>query len=414
MSQHDVKRGSSASDHHKKREKNTNNNNKKNVDKSSLIEILQSFGIIVKTRINFHDRKKRENLDQQLLEQFMNSRNYAPVVSDGSNDHEGLMEQSIQEGKVMPNGHDHVVNIKRSKIIIRFKCGFDHTKSFDLEKNDCNSLDEVKNNFNMGNERMKKETFYSIIGAERKNTNVMHIEFDLKFDSILEIVKYLNISDCKNVNLMLENEILSRLVDILDVDQEKKQVYIKLKTFDTTSSTTNLVHYFLMGKLDGTETCFMLDVTYINCYARNLTTIDQIYQYYTPGFLRSRIYSKNNSNTFQDCKDVGIYRVLIGCFFYGMTTSSGGVHMKSSRVHPFDIIYSKFKPKILECPYQGGGYGLIVQNIAEFHRYHGAYSRDSYGGIIDTGFYKFELKSLCKLYNSRPLSFTREFYHFSL
>ncbi|EFC46562.1 predicted protein [Naegleria gruberi] len=368
--------------------------NQKNLN-ISLIEILQSFGIIVKTRINYHNRRKREDFEQQFLEELMNNKwNYEPILDQSNLEKVSEMEEQVLNGNLHTGTYSddaYLVNIKRSKIIIRFKCDLDHNEN----KKDSNRID-------ITNEKLQKDFFNSIINVKRKDVNVFHINLDLKFDSIIEIVNYLNISNLSSENLMLENEILSRLVEILDVDHEKKQVYIKLKTFDTTDnkSKTNLSNFFLIGKIDGTDSCFMLDMTYHHYTDRQLKTIDSIYKFYTPESLKRRIYSKGIPNAFHDCKEIGIYRVLIGCFFSCLTDRSG---VGNSKPRPYDHINNRFNPKIIlndNC--------IIISELANPWR------SDYAGGIIETGFYNFKLPAFCKFDNVKRLDFRREVYHFSL
>ncbi|EFC42790.1 predicted protein [Naegleria gruberi] len=295
---------------------------------SSLIEILQSFGIIVKTKVNFHDRRKVQSLEQQFTEHYMNES--LLILDEPNEDHFEEINHQIVNGNLYSVGYrknQFFVNIKKSKLLIRFKCDFDHSGLFD-------KVDDFFSD--KSTEMVKKEMFYSIVNSERKNTNVMHIEFDLKFDSFVEIVKYLNISESRIGDFMLENEILSRLVEILDVDQEKKQVYIKLKAFGI-DATANVSSYYLMGKIDGSQSCFMLDLSYYMDRNPNLSTIDSIYRFFTPIHIKNRIYDKGTPSTFHDCKNIGIYRVLIGYFFCAMTDSDAGKHVKRNNIHPYDI-----------------------------------------------------------------------------
>ncbi|EFC36813.1 predicted protein [Naegleria gruberi] len=386
-------------EHHKEKQHENHSRSSSSAKSSSLLEILQSFGIIVKTKVYFHDRRRIANLEERLLEL---KHKINPKLEGANDDLE--LENQTRNGNILisSNPLEYFTNIKRSKIVIRFKCDFDH-KSI---------VKDVKTNvdFNVASENKRNLMFNSYTNQERKNTNVMHIEFDLKFDSIVDVVKYLNIAECKNVNLMLENEILSRLVEILDVDNEKKQLYIKLKTFDT-NSTTNLCNYFLMGKIDGSNSCFMLDLT--RHFTSNLKTIDSIYRHFTPNLLKNRIYDKHNTNTFHDCKDVGIYRVLIGCFFYGITDSSAGWYIKRTQIHPYNILKARVSPEIMNT---GESFSIIVEKTCHHSQTpfssNLAYSTNV-SGIVDVGFYKFELKSICG-YHFGDLDFKREVYHFSL
>ena len=361
------------------------------VDSSSLLEILKSFGIIVKTKVNFCGQK--QDFEHQLKECFMDKQNYEPII-EGTNE-DFRLENEFYNGSLYSTIYnDNSIYTKQSKIIIRFKCDFDHLNRIE------------KQSFNKANKSTRGDIFKKIVKTDRKNANMIRIEFDLKFNSITEIVKYLNLSSSK---IILENEILSRLVDVLDVDPEKKQVYIKLKTFDS-CKTTNLTSYLLMGKIDGSNSCFMLDLTNLK-HSYNLLTIDQIYRHFTPKKLKGRIYNKGNPSTFHDCKEIGVHRVLIGCFFVCMTDTLAGIYTKREKLRVIES--STFSPDIVDTKKTTSTFEMIAEHTTTFDYFY--YDHSYYGGIIDTGYYKFELKSPCRFYcDYGDLKFRREFYHFSL
>lgn len=206
--------------------------------------------------------------------------------------------------------------------------------------------------------------------------------------------------------MSVEEEILSRFVEILDVDYERKHVFIRLKSFIEKRSN-NPSCYFLMGKIDGTDSCFILNMTETFKQNRHLKKINQIYQHFTPEPFKERIYKSGKPNLKHDCKEVGIYRFCIGNFLHCITTN---VSSNSSVIYPHDPCCERKYPHVLR--YNSKDYcGDIL--VSEMYWTRGYDHGTSYGGRIDTGFYTIDSIPLCRLVFTLPSnSFYPEIYHF--
>ena len=126
-------------------------------------------------------------------------------------------------------------------------------------------------------------------------------------------------------------DLVNRYVNILDVDKERKHVYVEVKNFtdlfvDNTDNT-NHVSYYLMGKIDD-RNCFMMNLT--NIYnvdegslktVKHCHTINDIYRY-SNKYPKCDKMGKDGKKTCQSDNSY-IKRKAITCFITENPTRGG-------------------------------------------------------------------------------------------
>ena len=134
----------------------------------------------------------------------------------------------------------------------------------------------------------------------------------------------------------VENQILDKYIEILDVDNERKHVYIRIKKVFTPEDEDQLknassFNYYLMGKIDQSQHAFLMDLSELTeNRGTPFKNIDAIYNSCCLKKVKNRYYKtgKDGKTTFDHNADCSIKRVLIGAFFIATTRSSHTRHIR--------------------------------------------------------------------------------------
>ncbi|KAG2393673.1 hypothetical protein C9374_007204 [Naegleria lovaniensis] len=343
-------------------------------ESNKLIPILKSFGI---------------QIEMDLKLSFGNSE------SSGLNLQQEFLQRTEHESYKYKKGT--MESIRSNNICrIYFQCR-DHLKAYHVDMND--------------------QDFYSNNRYDRVNESVNTIQICIHgfFKSMRDLLAcpwYANKSK-------LEEEIINGSVEILDIDYSRKHVLIRLKN-ELTEKHDSPEHdengkqqeaILMLGKIDHSNHAFLFNVTQMSERINDgklshFRKIENIYELSVPKILKNRCcrVGKDGKKEMKDVvTDVGIRRVLIGCFFSSMTTTA---------IHRY--CYTRGKKD-----FRGRNYNIPSFICSPKERYCGVFisasgvNGERYSGVIDCGYYKFELKSWSfALPNNNVLeSFTSYFIH---
>ncbi|KAG2374571.1 hypothetical protein C9374_010590 [Naegleria lovaniensis] len=244
----------------------------------SLISLLSCFGVKVNLRpIKFaiqqtKDKPTRSTV-QQIKEQLQISSNDHPI-------------------SITKNLHDELFRIKFSTASIGHYHSSRDYLTLELYKQIETSLE-------------KSEPI-----------DVMTIEIEFLKASPSDLLKYFSSTSTQSI----EEQLLNQLVEILDVDEKRKHVYIRIRR-DCNHNTSEIFdpidyRYLLMGKIDSSNHAFLFDVSGFSQNDKTVPkSVDHLYELCTPANVRNKSFQSDDNN------DCGIQRILIGCFLTSMTTT---------------------------------------------------------------------------------------------
>lgn len=270
---------------------------------------------------------------------------------------------------------------ENNTICIKFTCASDHMR--------------VLNEHYMQNLNTTVKDYVKTFRCELPSVDIDLIYIDIDIYST-EITKSLALFSTVS-GIPIEEELLNQCVEIIDVDKVKKQVLFRMKsniqTDNNSSNKEDEFQYLLMGKIDGTNHAFILKLN-----DRKWKSVSSLYEYFTPQEYKNRCINigLDGTKNCDDSSDCGIRRVLIGCFFSSLTTSSISRYGTFSGRKEF----KNFTPlKISEPIYRSNNLAILTEFV-----YKNPYSRAPndinyrYTGVFDVGYYKGELKNFCSVW----------------
>ena len=190
----------------------------------------------------------------------------------------------------------------------------------------------------------------------------------------------------------VEHKLLDKYIEILDVDHERKHVYIRIKkTINTQDENALTYSYYLMGKNDQSQHAFLLDLgEVIEGRGTPFKNIDSIYHSYCMKSVKNRYYKtgKDGKTTFDKNADCSIKRVLIGAYFISTTTTGHPMRHYHFYTRRRCLSFKKDSDKVtysLVTP-RATNEGVTISCVNE------TYHHGEYGGIVSLGYYQLKLQ----------------------
>ena len=200
----------------------------------------------------------------------------------------------------------------------------------------------------------------------------------------------------------VEHKILDKYIEILDVDNDRKHVYVRIKkkiAIDDEDELSNAFtySYYLMGKIDQSQHAFLLDLGEIIEYRGTpFKNIDSIYNSFCMKTVKNRYYKtgKDGKTTFDKNADCSIKRVLIGAYFIATTTPGHPTrpyHLYTRRRCLNFKTDSEKVANFLVTP-RAINEGVTISCLNETNHY------EEYGGIVSLGYYQMKLHVIHKFH----------------
>ncbi|EFC47253.1 predicted protein [Naegleria gruberi] len=174
----------------------------------------------------------------------------------------------------------------------------------------------------------------------------------------------------------IQENILNKYVQIIDVDAQRKQVYFKIKTGIEKNDGTGLFErYVIIGKFDSTNYGFIFDMS--NYTSSPPKSIEKMYKDNTPNNYKKKCKASQSGGgtKYQDNKDIGIKR--IGYSGFVISNTDHKLRLKRDTRCRRDVTSERNIPLSLTTPVNKT-YGLYFT------------STKYYSGKFDIGFYNFE------------------------
>ena len=210
--------------------------------------------------------------------------------------------------------------------------------------------------------------------------------FSSGFEQMKKNVLDLNLSD-------VENQLLDKYIEILDVDHERKHVYVRIKKSSTQEEdedqleNTSCFNYYLMGKIDQSQHAFLMDLSELTeNRGTPFKNIDAIYNSCCLKSVKNRYYKtgKDGKTTFDHNTDCSIKRVLIGAFFISTTISGPSRY------------YNRYTPRNRRSISTGKHFSTVVsprrKNEGVTISCHFSATYGMYDGLVSLGYYQMQLQ----------------------